>query len=155
MAHLRWGLALILIGSVGCYLPRPATLESIAPGDEFRVILSDEGRAQLSEVTADTGGEVRGQLLSLTEDSLTMSSRLRGPARAPTVGTLRQAFTFSRADIQQVTVPELDGLRTGAVAVGVAVVAVTVIAALLDFVGSNDGPTDPTDPTAPLFRFGR
>jgi hypothetical protein len=153
MRNFRPALPLILLSlvSVGCYVPEPASLASIEPGADFRIVLNEEGRERLNEVSADTRGEVRGQLLSLTEDSLTLTTRLRGPERTPTFSTLRQPLTFSRANIEQVTVPRLDGLRTGAVALGVAVVGVTVIRALLDFVGSNDNPTDPPDPTAPFW----
>lgn len=146
-------LILLPLLSLGCYVPKPADLGSIAPGEEFRIVLSDEGRERLSELSTEAGGELSGQLLNLTGDSLTITTRLRGPAYAPGFGNLRQAMSFARSDIDQVTVPQLDRVRTSVIVAGALVVAVTVVAALLDFVGSNDSTTDPTDPTAPFFRL--
>lgn len=153
---LRQGLALLPVALMGCYVPEPATLESIRTGEEFRIVLSDEGQARLRDISPTTGRELVGQLQNLTADSLTISTRLRGPSYAgpAALSGLRQTFTFSRIDVSQVTVPRLDRARTTGVVVAAIVVGVAVLAKVLDFVGSNDGPDPSPDPTAP-FGIGR
>ncbi|MDA0310919.1 MAG: hypothetical protein O2992_02240 [Gemmatimonadetes bacterium] len=154
---LRQALALLPIALIGCYVPEPATLESIRAGEEFRIVLSEEGQARMRELSPTTGREVVGQLQNLTEDSLTISTRLRGPSYAGATalgGSLRQAFTFSRMDVTQITVPRLDRARTTGVVAAAIIVGVAVISGVFDFVGSNDGTDIPPDPTAP-FRIGR
>jgi hypothetical protein len=153
---LRRSLALLPVALIGCYLPEPSTLESIRAGEEFRIVLSEEGQARLREMSPASGRELVGRIQNLTEDSLTISTRLRSPSFAgpAALGSLRQTFTFSRTDVSQVTVPRLDRGRTIGVAAAAVIIGVAVIGGLLDFVGSNDGPDMPTDPTAP-FRIGR
>lgn len=157
MRIVRSWHAVILVPLVlqGCYVPRPAELASIAPGEEVHIVLSDEGLRHLRDISAETSAEVNGRMQTLTADSLTISTRLRGPAYAGAgFGNLRQAFTFALSDVEQVTVPELNRGRTVIIAAGALVVAVTVIASIFDFVGGSPDPGAPPDTTAP-FRIGR
>jgi hypothetical protein len=144
-------LILLPLALQGCYVSRPAELVSIAPGEEVHIVLSDAGLEHLRAVSAETSAEVNGRLQTLTADSLTITTRLRGPAYAgPAFGNLRQAFTFGLSDIDQVTVPELNPGRTAFLAAGALVVAVTAIASLLNFIGGSPDPGEPPDDTAPF-----
>jgi hypothetical protein len=147
-------IAALAVGS-GCYVPDPADLASLAPGEELRIVLSDQGVAHLRDLSTVTSEQLHGQLSILTADSVTITTRLRGPAYAgSSFGNLRQALTFAREDIRQVTVPRLDPTRTAVIAASAVIVAITVIARLLDFVGSNDRLDNPTDPNAPFHPGG-
>ncbi len=145
--------ALMLLSLVlqGCYVPRPTELVSIAPGEEVHIVLSDEGLDHLRALSATASSEVNGRMQTLTADSLTITTRIRGPAYAgPAFGNLRQAFTFALSEIDQVTVPELNRGRTAFVVAGALLVGVTLIASLLDFIGGSPEPGDPPDDTAPF-----
>jgi len=148
--------ALILLPPIllGCYLPDPADLPMVAPGDEVRIVLSGKGIEHLREISAETLGELEGRLQSLTEDSVTITTRLSRPAYAgPTLGNLRQILTFARADILEVSVPKLDRVRTTIVVGGIVVAAAFLVPGFFKLIGNSQGPDDPPDPTP--FRIRR
>lgn len=148
----QYVLVLLLPLVSGCYVSRPATLATLAPGEDFRIVLSDAGVEHVTRTSVETSREMSGQLLSLTPDSVTFTTRLRGPAYAgQALGNMRQAFTIATADIDQVTVPELHRARTGLVVAAAVAVGVTVIAAILEFTGIAGESDVPNDPTAPVF----
>ena len=96
-------------------------------------------------------GELSGQLLRLTQDSLTITTRLGGPTNAGSAfGNLRQALTFARADIERITVPRLDRGRTAVIVGGAVVVVVVLGVGFLDVGGNTDIPGEAPDPTAPF-----
>ena len=135
----------------GCYVPAPADLTSITPGDDLRIVLSDEGRRHLSNIAGGVRGELSGDLLLLTEDSLAISTRLAGPASAGLpFANLRQILTFARSDILQVTVPELDRTRTGMAAAGIAVAAAVLLGGFVKVVSGTGEAGEAPDPTAPF-----
>ena len=142
--------ALILVPCTlaGCYLPNPAELPTIATGEEVRLTLSEDGVNHLREISAETLGEINGRLQGLTEDSVTITTRLRGPSYAgPTLGDLRQTLTFGRIDVLEVTVPKLDRVRTTAVVGVIAVAARFLIPGFFKLLGNSQGPDAPPDPT--------
>lgn len=143
----------VLLG--GCYVARPADPGSLGPDDELRVLLSQRGRESLNGgVRVDDAGEIRGRLLRLTDDSLSIASRLRVPVGAGRMRSdIRQAITVPRADVLQISVPRLDRGRTGLlVGAGVALIAVFVTD-LFDIRGDgSDNPEPrPPDPGSPFF----
>ena len=141
-------LTLILTVLLGCYLPNPADLPTITPGEQIRLLLSEDGIEHLQEISAETLGEVNGRFQSLTEDSVTITTRLSGPAYAgPTLGNLRQTLTFARTDILEITVPQLDRVRTTVVVGVVAIAASFLIPSFFKLLGNSQGPDDPPDPT--------
>jgi len=150
---IRYRRSLILLAPalVACYVPAPADLTTIAPGQDLRIVVSPGGRDRPSGTSAGVAEELRGRLLGLTADSLTIATRLRVPTYGGSATqTLRQAFTFGRADIQQVTVPRLDRRRTALVVGSVLVAAVIVFADLFDIRGDGGGggpPDPPPDPS--------
>ena len=142
--------ALILVPYTlaGCYLPNPAELPTIATGEEVRLTLSEDGVSHLREISAETLGEINGRLQGLTEDSVTITTRLRGPSYAgPTLGDLRQTLTFARRDVLEVTVPKLDRVRTSAVVGVIAVAARFLIPGFFKLLGNSQGPDAPPEPT--------
>ena len=146
-------IALALLAT-GCYVPAPADPGSLAPNDELRVLLTPRGREGLNgAATVDDRGEIRGRLLRLTDDSLSIASRLRVPPGAGVVrNDLREAITVARDDVLQVSVPRLDRGRTGLlVGASLALLAVFVTD-LFDIRGDgSDNPEPgPTDPGSPL-----
>ncbi|HIC15838.1 MAG TPA: hypothetical protein EYO83_11950 [Gemmatimonadetes bacterium] len=147
-------LTLILTVLPGCYLPDPADLPTITPGEQIRLLLSEDGIEHLQEISAETLGEVNGRFQSLTEDSVTITTRLSRPAYAgPTLGNLRQILTFARADILEVSVPKLDRVRTTIVVGGIVVAAAFLVPGFFKLIGNSQGPDDPPDPTP--FRIRR
>jgi len=150
MRRIAWLLPLILLPTIllGCYLPDPADLPTMTPGEQIRLVLSEDGIQHLREISAGTLGEVSGQFQNLTEDSVTITTRLSGPAYAgPTLGNLRQALTFARADVLEITVPKLDRVRT-TVVVGVLAVATSfLIPGFFKLLGNSQSPDAPPEPT--------
>ena len=150
MRRTTWLLPLILLPTVllGCYLPDPADLPTMTPGEQIRLVLSEDGIQHLREISAGSLGEVNGQFQSLTEDSVTVTTRLRGPAYAgPTLGNLMQALTFARADILEITVPKLDRVRTTVIVGVVAVAASFLLPGFFKLLGNSEGTDDPPEPT--------
>ena len=150
MRRLALWQALTLISTVllGCYLPDPADLPTITPGEQIRLLLSEDGIEHLQEISAETLGEVSGRFQSLTEDSVTITTRLSGPTYAgPTLGNLRQTLTFPRTDTLEITVPKLDRVRTTVVVGVVAVAASFLIPSFFKLLGNSQGSDDPPDPT--------
>ena len=152
-ARRRSVIALALLGC-GCYVPAPADPTSLAPEADLRVLLSPQGREGLNgAATVDDRGEIRGRLLTLTEDSLTIASRLPVQAGAGMLRSdLRRAVTVARNDVLQVSVPRLDRGRTGLlVGASLALIAVFVTD-IFDIRGDgSDNPEPrPPDPGSPF-----
>lgn len=151
MTVARFHKALILLAPLlwACYVPAPADPATMGRGEDLRVVLSDRGMEHLGAISPRVSREVTGQLTELTDDSLTLATRLRDPAYAGgSLQTIRQNLTFARSDIQEVTVSQLHRART-ALVVGAGIVAVSVLLAdLLEFGGGGgDGPAPPPGPS--------
>lgn len=146
-------VALALLSS-GCYVPAPADPGSLAPNEELRVLLTPRGREGLNgATTVDDRGEIRGRLLRLTDDSLSIASRLRIPHTAGVVRRdLRRAITVARQDVLQVSVARLDRGRTGLLVGASLVLLGVVVADLFDIRGdASDNPEPrPPDPGSPF-----
>lgn len=144
------GLALL---AGGCYVPAPADPVSLAPQTDLRVLLSPRGREGLNGVSVDDRGELRGRLLTLTDDSLTLASRLPVTAVAGMARSdIRQAVTVARADVLQVSVPRLDRSRTGLLVGATLALLAVFVTDLFDIRGdSGDNPEPrPPDPGTPF-----
>ena len=147
----KQSLILVSLVLAGCYVPEPASPAAIAPGERLRVVLSAQGRERVSELSAQQADEVMGRLVRLTEDSLTITTRLRGPMYASSPSGLRQALTIGLRDIQQVTVPQLHRGRTALVVGAVLAAAIVLALDILDFGGDGSSPPNgPPPPPSPL-----
>lgn len=137
-----------------CYVPSPADPATIPPGERLRVVLSSEGRERLNGVSTQQADELRGELVTLTRDSLTIATRMPGPSYANSFSDLRQTLTFGRADIREVTVPRLHRGRTAIVAGAALAAAAFLVLELLDFgdgaAGLPEGPPPGPSPLRPI-----
>lgn len=153
MTEGRSGKTLILVALLApllgaCYVPAPADPAAMSRGEELRLVLSERGMEHLGRVSPRVTREVTGRLTELTQDSLTIATRLSGPTHAgASLRSIRQNLTFARADIEEVTVHHLHRGRT-ALIVGAGIVALSILLAdVLEFGGG--GGDDSPDPPPP------
>lgn len=156
MAGLRSvGIPMILAAfaalSSGCYLPAPADPTTVAQGERLRVVLTEHGMEHVRSMAPQVEREVRGRLMRLTADSMTIATELATTGvLGPSLGGIRQPLTFARADITEVTVPRLGRGRT-LLLVGAAVAGATYLATeLLDLGGAGGGLPPPGNPGSPF-----
>lgn len=144
MSAFRLFLVLLVPVLAGCYVPAPAEITAIGPGESLRVLLSPNGGNEDRGQSLIGVTELRGEFLRLTTDSLTIATQLSVPSYVGnTMGTLRQPITLPRVEILQVTVPRLHRARTFAVVGSALVLAAVVFSDLFGIRG--DGGSRPPD----------
>jgi hypothetical protein len=148
----RVGGVVLVFALCGCYMPSPADPGTLSSGDDIRVALSRAGRAELNGTPLNDGDQLRGTLVRLTADSLTIGMRLAVSGPVLLRSDVRQPVTIARADIEEVTVPRLDRRKTGLVVGGLLLTAAILIGDLFDIRGggSSGPPPNPPDPGAPF-----
>ena len=154
MARTGLILALLLTGS-GCARWVPAQLGTVPPGTDVRLRLSEEGAAQLEEMTGAGAAEVTGELLQWEPEVLV--STVLAPTGARVDPGLRQRLVVDPANVVGIDVREVDRTRTGFLVGGVVAVAGSaVVWAVVNIIrGSEGAPTTPsTDgPQEPFVRL--
>ena len=146
-------MALVILVS-GCARWIPARVGEVPAGTDVRLRLSEEGAAQLRELTGTRQSEVSGQLLQWGSE-VTVSAALRTAGAGAYSSNLRQRFVVDEEDIVGVDVRELDRTRTGLFVGGVAVVAGSAIVWVVSqLVGGGTAATNPP-PSAPSEPFVR
>ena len=123
-------------------------------GTDVRLRLSDEGAAQLEELTGTRRSEVSGQLLQWDSEVM-VSAALQAAGAGANSSSLRQRFVVDQEDILGVDTRELDRTRTGLFVGGVAVVAGSAIVWVVSqLAGGGTAATNPP-PSAPSEPFVR
>ena len=148
-------MALVILVS-GCARWIPARVGEVPAGTDIRLRLSEEGAAQLEELTGTRQSEVSGQLLQWGSEVM-VSAALRTAGAGANSSSLRQRFVVDEEDIVGVDVRELDRTRTGLFVGGVAVVAGSAIVWVVSQLagGGTAAPTDPptSGPSEPFVRI--
>lgn len=152
----RAGLTLILLLIVsGCARWVPAQLGTVPPGTDVRLRLSEDGAAQLEEMTGARAAELTGELLQW-EPEVLVSTAL-APTGARVDPGLRRRLVVDPANVVGIDVREVDRTRTGFLVGGVVAVAGSAIAwAVVNIIRGSEGAptTPPTDgPQEPFVRF--
>ena len=139
-------LALVIMVS-GCARWIPARVGEVPLGTDVRLRLSDDGAAQLEELTGTRQSEVSGQLLQW-DGEVMVSAALQAAGAGANSSGLRQRFVVDEDDIVGVDIRELDRTRTGIFVGSVAVVAGSAIVWVVSQLtgGGTAAPTDPPDP---------
>ena len=139
-------MALVMVVS-GCARWVPARVGEVPVGTDVRLRLSDEGAAELGELTGTHRSEVSGQLLRWGSEVM-VSAALRTAGAGANSSGLRQRFVVDEDDILGVDVRELDRTRTGLFVGGVAVVAGSAIVWVVSQLagGGTAAPSDPPPP---------
>ncbi len=146
-------MALVILVS-GCARWVPARVGDVPIGTDIRLRLSDEGAAQLEELTGTRRSEVSGQLLQWDSEVM-VSAALQAAGAGANSSSLRQRFVVDQEDILGVDIRELDRTRTGLFVGGVAVVAGSAIVWVVSqLVGGGTAATNPP-PNAPSEPFVR
>lgn len=146
----------LLIAVSGCARWVPARVGEVPVGTDIRLRLSDEGAAQLEELTGTPRSEVSGQLLEWGSEVM-VSAALQAAGAGANSSGLRQRFVVDEENIVGVDIRELDRARTGIFVGGVAVVAGSAIVWVVSQLtgGGTAAPTDPPPPgpSEPLVRI--
>lgn len=139
-------MALLIMVS-GCVRWIPARVGEVPVGTDVRLRLSEEGAAELRELTGTPRSEVSGQLLQWG-DEVMVSAALQGAGAGANSSSLRQRFVVDEEDILGVDIQELDRTRTGLFVGGVAVVAGSAIVWAVSQLtgGGTAAPNTPPDP---------
>ena len=147
-------LALLLTVS-GCARWVPAELGTVPAGADVRLRLSEDGAAQLEEITGARASEVTGELLQW-EPEVLVSTAL-APTGAHVDPSLRQRLVVDPANVVGIDVREVDRTRTGFLVGGVVAVAGSaVVWAVVNIIRGSEGAptTSPTDgPQEPFVRL--
>ncbi|MBI4540874.1 MAG: hypothetical protein HY704_15330 [Gemmatimonadetes bacterium] len=151
---MRRCVLLTALISSACYTYVPARVESVSPGTDVRVYLTDEAVSNLKEPLELNGRQVEGQLIAHngTEMYFELPRRLRGEGRLERI--LRQRVTIPARDIVAVEVRSLDRFRTGALVVGAAVGGMVFVTGLFSGegrTGRGKPPGGETDTWVPSF----
>lgn len=146
-------MALVILVS-GCARWVPARVGDVPLGTDVRLRLSDEGAAQLEDLTGTRRSEVSGQLLQWDSEVM-VSAALQAAGAGANSSSLRQRFVVDQEDILGVDIRELDRTRTGLFVGGVAVVAGSAIVWVVSqLAGGGTTATNPP-PNAPSEPFVR
>ncbi len=146
-------MAFVILVS-GCARWIPARVGEVPAGTDVRLRLSEEGAAQLRELTGARQSEVSGQLLRWGSEVM-VSTALRTAGAGANSSNLRQRFVVDEEDIVGVDIRELDRTRTGLFVGGVAVVAGSAIVWVVSqLAGGGTAATNPP-PSAPSEPFVR
>ena len=146
-------MALVILVS-GCARWVPARVGDVPLGTDVRLRLSDEGAAQLEDLTGTRRSEVSGQLLQW-DGEVMVSAALQAAGAGANSSSLRQRFVVDQEDILGVDIRELDRTRTGLFVGGVAVVAGSAIVWVVSqLAGGGTAATNPP-PNAPSEPFVR
>lgn len=152
----RTGLILILLLTIsGCARWVPAQLGTVPPGTDVRLRLSEDGAAQLAEMTGAGAAEVTGELIQWEPEVLVST------ALAPTAGRLdpglRRRLVLDPDNVVGIDVREVDRTRTGLLVGGVVAAAGSAIAwAVVNIIRGSEGTPNapPTDvPAEPFVRL--
>ena len=146
-------MALVILVS-GCARWIPARVGEVPAGTDIRLRLSEEGAAQLEELTGTRRSEVSGQLLQWGSEVM-VSAALRTAGAGANSSSLRQRFVVDEEDILGVDVRELDRTRTGLFVGGVAVVAGSAIVWVVSQLTGGGTATTGPPPVAPSEPFVR
>ncbi|MCY3704241.1 MAG: hypothetical protein OXH08_01885 [Gammaproteobacteria bacterium] len=147
-------MALVILVS-GCARWVPARVGDVPVGTDVRLRLSDEGAAQLEELTGTRRSEVAGQLLQWDSEVM-VSAALQAAGAGANSSSLRQRFVVDQEDILGVDIRELDRTRTGLFVGGVAVVAGSAIVWVVSqLAGGGTAATNPppSGPSEPFVRI--
>lgn len=148
----RLFLVLLVPVLAACYVPAPAEITAIGPGEDLRVLVSPVVRNEDSGQALIGLTELRGEFLRLTTDSLTIATELSVQSYlGSTMEDIRQPVTLPRSDILQVTVPRLHRPRTFAVVGSVVVLGVVILTDLFNIRG--DGGNRPSTPPPDVSPF--
>lgn len=152
----RAGLTLVLLLTVsGCARWVPTELGTVPPGTDVRLRLSEDGAAQLEEMTGARAAQVTGELLQWEPEVLLSTAvAAAGTGLDP---RLRQRLVMDPDDVVAIDVREVDRTRTGFLVGGVVAVAGSAIAwAVVNLIQGSEGTpgTPPTDvPSEPFVRL--
>lgn len=147
-------MALVIMVS-GCARWVPARVGDVPLGTDVRLRLSEEGAAQLEELTGTRRSEVSGQLLQWDSEVM-VSAALQAAGAGANSSSLRQRYVVDQEDILGVDIRELDRTRTGLFVGGVAVVAGSAIVWVVSqLAGGGTAATNPptSGPSEPFVRI--
>ena len=137
------GLTLaLLVPLVACYQWVPASVETVSPGMEVRLRLSETGAADVAELAGTPQREVSGELLQWADEVMISAPLFTTTGRDNRLrdNGLRQRFIVGADDVLGVDMRELNRQRTWMLAGGVSLV---VGSALVWGFGKLFGNTNP------------
>lgn len=132
----------------GCFVAHPVE-EVPAPSTEIQVALTDEAAARISLQAGRALQGVTGRVLTADADSLILSVRWTEIAGGSSGRPGPDVVRLAQADIEQINRPRFSLARSLVLAGGIALVAVGIVAGILN-AGGGDSEDEPgPDPPQP------
>jgi hypothetical protein len=141
--------AYALIASSGCYGYFNSPPETIQPGEQVRVLLSNTALQRVSPAALRQESILEGDLVDLTSDSAALAIWIGQAFRGTQFETAHQTVTLPREQIVGFQRRELSEWRTAAAAVAVLGLAVAVIRKVGFDEDPNPGRTTTIPPPPP------
>lgn len=149
-AIAAWSMAsatALLLCLPGCFSYVPATLETVPPGEEVRLLVTRQGGFQLSEFTSidPSSPLVRGRLVAREGAEVLLNVPVTQRREGFHTIQLNQVVRVPVGEIVGIELRQFDGLETGLLVVGGAAVGVGVIRMIMEAFGGV-GLEEPADP---------
>ncbi|HZD05160.1 MAG TPA: hypothetical protein VE173_09580 [Longimicrobiales bacterium] len=130
----------------GCYGYFPVEPAAAPPNDDVRVVLSDAASRRLSPTTRDANGTLAGDLVGLTDDSVSVSLWIGQAYRGTPFEPVHQTVTVPREIVVRFERRKLSRWRTALSAAGV----VAFVAVMIDRIDLGPDPNPPGDGGPPI-----
>ena len=140
-------VAALALGT-GCYAYVPTT-SAPAAGTEVAVFLTDRGRAAVTDRVGPEMDQLRGRLLSSTDDSVTIVMLESVTLRGVSAQWTEERIAVSRDHLGSIRTRQFSRARTSIVAGTVGVAAVVFVVAGGLGIGGRNINTDPSLPPGP------
>jgi hypothetical protein len=129
----------LLVALGGCYSNRPATLETLAPGQRVRVTVAPSWGEEITQLLGSSGRTLEGELAQIVGNAFYLSVPSGVRQEGFRFETLHQTIRLEQADVLVIERKQLDRGRTALV---MGILATGLTAVLIDtFSGKTGGDT--------------
>lgn len=134
-------ISLLFVAS-GCYSYQATSLESLSPGEDVRLRLSQDEAARLQDLPLSQGRLLNAMVLDATGSELLFETTVGVNDAQRGTRALTQRVSVAFREIVEVEQRSLDRLRTGTLAGGAAALVGIVLYAQFRGSSGSDGPPD-------------
>jgi hypothetical protein len=155
-ARLLGGSLAVALSGSGCFRYAPIPIESVRPGEDVQVRLTDAAAARLAGEFGAYSQRLEGPLATEGRDSLSISLMVGREYNGMALEGVRQTLFLGRSEVVEVRRRELSRSRTAMAGAGALVVFALVVNAVTQM--GDDNPTageQPPPPPPPGLRTAR